>query len=224
MIKAIFFDAAGTLIHLRKSVGWHYQCVALRHGLEIAEQKLDAAFRESWRAMPPRRSSRGPRPDDDKGWWRELVGRVLDQCAVPRELDRDGLFEDLYSHFEQPGVWALYPEAEGVLERLAGSFRLGVISNFDGRLRTILGHLGVAGRFEHLAISSEVGADKPDAMIFESALEKMRIAPHEALHVGDDPVRDWQGAESVGIRSFRLERPKNLLADLLPFVESLRSV
>src|SRR5438093_5066894 len=138
MINAVFFDAAGTLIHLPKSVGWHYRLIALRHGLELHEQDLNAAFRVAWKAMPARPALRCARPDDDKGWWRELVGRVLDDFAVPRGFDQGAYFEELYTHFAEPGVWALFPEVERVLAQLGGRFRLGVISNFDRRLRTIL--------------------------------------------------------------------------------------
>jgi putative hydrolase of the HAD superfamily len=216
MIKVIFFDATGTLIRLPKGVGWHYRLVARRHGLELDELALNAAFVSAWKTMPARPPTREPRPDDDKGWWRELVGRVLDSCAAPApaSFDRDAYFEELYAHFTTPGVWALYPEVESVLGSLAGRYRFGVISNFDRRLRALLDQLGIARRFEHLAISSEVGANKPDAFIFESALEKMGVQPHEALHVGDDPVHDWQGAEAMGIRCFRLDRDKNSLRDL----------
>ena len=36
----------------------------------------------------------------------------------------------------------------------------------------------------------------------------------KALHVGDDPVRDWQAAAAAGLHCFRLERPANSLRDL----------
>src|SRR4051794_23041575 len=118
-ITTIFFDAAGTLIYLPKSVGHHYAFVAERIGLRLEAGALDAAFADCWKQMPARPAIDGPREDDDKGWWRELVNLVLDQVAADlNELDRDGYFEAVYGHFAEPGVWDLFPEAVEVLEAL----------------------------------------------------------------------------------------------------------
>lgn len=214
-LKIIFFDAAGTLFHLPRGVGWHYRAVALRHGWDLCEDALRRAFGTAWREMPVRPAVHGPRADDDKGWWRELVERVLDECGPKGEgTAREAYFEELYREFTLPGVWELYPEVNEVLASLQPCFRLGVISNFDGRLRPILKHLGVLDRLDPVVISSEAGADKPDAWIFEQALKQAGVAPDEALHVGDDPERDWQGAASAGLHVFRLSRPENSLRGL----------
>ena len=216
MIKAIFFDGAGTLIHLPKSVGYHYALVGKRVGLALDAAALDRAFAACWKQMPARPAIEGPREDDDKGWWRELVDQVIDQVA-PRtsELDRDAFFEVAYSHFAEAGVWELYPDVIEVLEALRPRFDLAVVSNFDGRLRMILEQLGVSQFFSHVFLSSELGADKPDPLIYQRALKLSRFAPNETLHVGDDPVRDWRGAEAAGLSVFRLDRPRNSLRDLL---------
>src|SRR5437660_478444 len=139
MIRATLIDAAGTLCFLTKTVGHHYTYVGREVGLDLDAQDLDRAFHAAWLAMPQRFAIDGPREDDDKGWWRELVGRVFDQVAPSlSEFDRDNFFEVAYEHFAEPGVWELYPEVPGVLKQLQKDFQLAVISNFDGRLRFIL--------------------------------------------------------------------------------------
>jgi len=219
-MKAIFFDAAGTLIHLPKSVGFHYALIGQQVGLSLDSAALDRAFTTCWKKMPERPAIDGPREDDDKGWWLELVDRVIDQVAPhTSELDRDAFFEVAYSHFAEAGVWELYPDVIEVLEVLQPRFELAVISNFDGRLRMILEHLGVSKYFSHLFLSSELGADKPDPLIYQRALKLSGSTPNETLHVGDDPVRDWQGAEAAGLSVFRLERPRNSLRDLPAAIE-----
>src|SRR6184192_568 len=215
MIRAILFDAAGTLFFLTKTVGDHYAYVGREVGLDLDAQDLDRAFHAAWLAMPQRFAIDGPREDDDKGWWRELVGRVFDQVAPSlSEFDRDNFFEVAYEHFAEPGVWELYPEVPGVLKQLEPHFQLGVISNFDGRLRFILEHLGISKFFTHIFISSEIGADKPDPEIFRRALKLIDLEPDEVLHVGDDPQRDWEAASEAGLSTFELDRPKNSLRDL----------
>ena len=217
-IKTIFFDAAGTLIHLPESVGHHYAYVGERIGLRLDRTALDEAFAACWKEMSVRPAIDGPRDDDDKDWWRELVNRVLDRVAPSvATLDRDAFFEAVYGHFAEPGVWELYPEVNDVLEKLHGRFQLAVISNFDGRLRVILEHLVVSKFFSHVFLSSEVGADKPDPEIYRRALRLSGASPTETLHVGDDPVRDWKGATAAGLSIFHLDRPHNSLRDLLHF-------
>lgn len=213
--KIVFFDAAGTLIHLPRGVAAHYGEVAVRHGFSPDQDKLGRAFRDAFRTLPPPLTTRLPRPDDDRGWWRTLVHRVIEETGAPATFDRERYFDALYEEFTRPGVWELYPEARDVIAQLTGRVRLGVISNFDGRLRTILRHLGLGDAFEVVAISSEVGADKPDPWIYERALALAGVTPEEALHVGDDPECDWEGAERAGLQSFRLDRRNNDLRGLL---------
>ena len=219
--QVIFFDAAGTLIHLPHSVGEHYREVALPFGVAPESAALDRAFREAWKAAPERPATDGPRPDDDKGWWRALVERVFATVLSDderRRFDLPAYFERVYEHFAQPGVWAAFPDvAEGLSQLRADGYRFGVVSNFDRRLRRVLADLGLAGFFEEIVLSSEVGADKPDPRIFRHALGLFGVTAKDALHVGDDPHKDG-GAEAVGLSVFRLERPRHTLADVWTFL------
>lgn len=215
VIKAIFFDAVGTLFYLPKSVGWHYSKVARGLHLDLDEHALDKAFAAAWQKMPPRHAIDGPRENDDKDWWRELVDLILDDVAPSLgEADRDNFFEVAYEHFAEAGVWELYPEVIDVLEELQPQFRLAVISNFDGRLRIILEQLGISKFFHHVFISSEIGADKPDPEIYRRALKFLELPANQALHVGDDPERDGKAASAAGLSILQLDRPKNSLRDL----------
>jgi putative hydrolase of the HAD superfamily len=216
-LKAIFVDAAGTLFYLPRGVGYHYALVARDLGLKWDSAQLDRAFNNAWNSTPAREPIDGPRENDDKDWWRQLVDHVLNEVAPSlNEFDRDNFFEIAYEHFAEAGVWELYPEVIEVLEKLSSRFQLAVISNFDGRLRTILEQLGVSRFFKHVFLSSELGADKPDPEIFRRALNLIQLQPNEALHVGDDPERDWKAATAAGLSIFELDRKKNSLRDLLP--------
>ena len=206
----------GTLFYLTHNVGYHYALVGREIGLNLDAEKLDRAFNDEWSSMPLRPAIDGPRDNDDKDWWRQVVEKTLNQVAPNlTEPDRDNFFEIAYEHFAEAGVWELYPDVLDVLEKLSPRFQLAIVSNFDGRLRMILEHLGISKFFPHVFVSSEVGADKPNREIFLRALKFMKLRPNEALHVGDDPERDWKAATSAGLRVFKLERNKNSLRDLL---------
>ncbi len=212
MIRVVLFDATGTLFHLPRGVGWHYADVARRHGADLSPDALQAAFRSAWKRAPSPPETRVPRPDDDRGWWRALAAEAFTACGEPTVIDR--CFDDLWEEFTRPGVWELFPEVASTLASLAPTHRLGIVSNFDSRLHRILSSLGVAHHFEHITVSSEVGSEKPSPHIYQQALARFGIAPAEALHVGDEPEADWQGATAAGLHAFELRRPHNTLADI----------
>lgn len=83
---------------------------------------------------------------------------------------------------------------------------LGVLSNFDSRLHTVLPALGLAEFFSSVTISTEVGAAKPDARIFQAALQKHECSPAQAWHIGDRQKEDYEGAKAAGLRAVLLKR------------------
>lgn len=221
MIRVLFFDAAGTLFRLPRGVGMHYAEVARRHGAEVDPAALDAAFRTAWKKSVPLPETRAPRHAEDREWWRTLAGEVFAACGAGAVVER--CFDDLWEAFAQPGVWELFPETREVLEGLRSSYRLGVISNFDERLHRILAHLGIAELFEHVVVSSAVGAEKPSPHIFQAALAQFGVQPQEARHIGDEAEADWQGATRAGLQVFPLHRPGHSLREIPEWI-ALRSV
>lgn len=215
-IQAVFFDAAGTLIHLAQTVGEGYSQVAKRHGIELDPEATDRAFRIAWRSMPPMGSPLGEDGNrSEKHWWRIIVDRVLDSSPPdpPPEL-RDSYFEDLFESYADPLQWRLYPEVPEILGTLKQQgLRLFVLSNFDSRLLRILDGLGLSEEFEEVFYSGAIGHSKPSAQAFDHGLRSCGLSAAQCLHVGDDPEADWQGAANAGFQVFRLDRK---LGDLRP--------
>lgn len=222
-LRAIFFDAAGTLFRLREPVGRTYARIAARHGMRVEPGKLDAAFRETWRHLPPPLHPEGQPPgDDDRSWWREVVRRTFALAGNGGDAPEPGerLFGEIYDSYGQAAAWELHEETLEAVHELSSRFRLLVLSNFDRRLRGVLQGLGVARFFEEVVISSEVGSSKPDPRMFRAALAACELPPEDCLHVGDDRSADGAGAEAAGIAYFHIDRPG---VTLLTLVEKLGS-
>jgi putative hydrolase of the HAD superfamily len=215
-MKAVFFDAADTLFYLPKSVGWHYAHVAEKHGGYLAHEVIDRRFKTIWRAMPPASETSGPRPDDDRDWWKSMVCRVFSDA--PPSFNIGAFFDEIWEEFTRPGIWELFPETLKTLDALHGKFRLGIVSNFDTRLFQILPQLGISHYFEKVIVSSQAGADKPSPRIFDVACKTFSLQPRDILFVGDDPVADWQGAANAGMAIYELKRPSNDLSGILQIV------
>lgn len=216
-VKAVFFDAAGTLIHLRESVGDSYARLAQRHGVEAAPEQLEAAFRQAWKTHPQPQHHGIPPEDGDRGWWADLVDACFADALgtkLPAEV-MNPLFEDLYSWFARPEAWQTYPEVKPVLEQLRDRSRLFVLSNFDARLKSILDGLGLLPLFESVVISSEVGHSKPHPGIFIHAARLAGLEPGECLHAGDELEADLKGAQQAGFQACLIKRPDTDLGTLL---------
>ncbi|MFT5469095.1 MAG: putative hydrolase of the HAD superfamily [Verrucomicrobiales bacterium] len=217
-LRAIFFDAAGTLFRLRESVGEGYARVGKEFGIRLDPTEADVAFRLAWKsAKSPFQSETS---NSEREWWRGVVGRVLAECGQPMKT---GYFDTLWAHYAKAETWELFDETREVLQQLlSGRLRLGVISNFDERLHSILEGHGLAEFFDPIVISSEVGARKPSAKIYEVALDRASCSPDEALHVGDEAEADWEGARAAGLNVFELKRPETTLLDALAEIENWR--
>lgn len=143
--------------------------------------------------------------------WREITERIHARVPGLSEIDFDSWFEALYVRFGDPEVWRLYDDVEPALVGLrARGLKLGVVSNWDTRLRRICGGLGLDRLVDFIVISAEAGVRKPDPRIFEEALRRAGVGAAEALHVGDLPEEDVEGARRAGVRPVLIERQKRI--------------
>ncbi len=201
----VTFDAGNTLFQLVEPASVTYARIARRHGYELDCGRLSRSFRAAWKANEKPPDSLGPRPDDGRDWWRRLVELTL-SFAGYEIRDFSSYFEDVYGEFAKPGVWTLSAGVLPTLQRLkSGRLRLGIISNFDRRLYAILDVLEIASYFEHVLVSSEVGADKPSPRIFLEAVRRFRVSADHFLHVGDDQEEDGHGAANAGMQSLIID-------------------
>ncbi len=90
-----------------------------------------------------------------------------------------------------------FADSEDVLDRLTGLYTLGSMTNGNADVH----HIGIGHYFKYVITSAEVGRPKPHREIFSAALELSGVAPHELLHIGDDPRRDVLGASALGIKT-----------------------
>lgn len=105
-------------------------------------------------------------------------------------------------------AWRLFDDVLPCLEwlRTAG-LRLAVITNAPGAYqRKKIASVGLAGFFDALLISGEVGVAKPNHGIFDSACSALELHPDEVAHVGDRLDIDAIGAVDAGMHGIWLNR------------------
>jgi len=211
-IKAVFFDAAGTLFETREPVGETYARLARAYGVDASAEAVDAGFRRTFREASPLAFGPGRNPEElrrlERDWWRGLVAKTF--AGIGQFSDFEAYFNSLFNFFADPANWIADSDALPTLRALRDrGLTVGVISNFDHRLYRILDGLGLSQWLDSVTISSEAGFAKPSARLFEAALERHRLAPVEAIHVGDSEHLDLAGASGAGLAAVLLNRKRS---------------
>jgi putative hydrolase of the HAD superfamily len=105
--------------------------------------------------------------------------------------------------------WTLFDDALPCLEWLAAAkIRVAVVTNASGAYqRTKLADLGVATYIDEVVIAGELGAAKPDPVIFHTACTRLGFPPEQVAHVGDRLDLDAIGARDAGLAGVWLNRP-----------------
>lgn len=211
-VKAVTFDAGGTLIYAYPSVGQVYSDVAKRHGYEVDAADAQARFLVAFKKV-----AEGPREridlESERRTWRNIVADSLGH-VVP-ETAMDGVFEELWHTFASARSWKLFEDAfETVSEVRRRGYRVFLLSNADSRFRQTFGELGFAAHFEEMFISAEIGCEKPSERIFRHVQESIGCQPEEILHVGDSAYHDGAAA-ALGWNVAILGRELSRLGDLL---------
>jgi putative hydrolase of the HAD superfamily len=207
-VRAVLFDAVGTLIHPDPPVSVAYANVARRFGIRLGEAEIGDRFREAFAQQEECDRLRGQStsPEREIERWREIVADVFRE-AVPSAETRKRIFAELWRHFAQPNRWHVDQEAATCWQALAArGLTVAIASNFDDRLLEIARHIAPLDRAERLYISARIGHRKPAVEFFRFVERDLAVAPGELLFVGDDLENDYQGAKSVGWQAILLDR------------------
>jgi putative hydrolase of the HAD superfamily len=216
-IDTVLFDAADTLFTTRRSVGEIYGTVAREYGCTAPFHEIQAAFARQFRHSGPLSTQ------DEKRWWHDVVHRVFVEVGMVRDFNR--FFESVYDQFRDSRGWILFPETREVLADLKRrALKLGVISNFDSRVYTVMRDLNILNFFASVTISSEVGFAKPAPEIFKSAATSLASQPNQILLVGDSLHDDVLAARDVGMNSILIDRTNRHASAVVPRISSLNEV
>lgn len=203
-IRAVLFDAAGTLIELSEPVGEIYARLGRQAGVDLPAWRLEDAFLRVFGSAPPMvfpNSTAAEIPGLERAWWREVVrSTFLAADSTLRFADFDSFFASTWDHFSHASAWRPRAGALATLTELKRSgLATGVVSNFDHRLHKLLQDIALAHLFDIIVTPMDVGCQKPAPGIFHFALEHLGVAPGEVVYVGDDPANDLAGARQAGL-------------------------
>jgi putative hydrolase of the HAD superfamily len=208
MTRAVFFAVGNTLLYPYPSVSEVCRQVLAEAGhtrdlrsIDSLMPLVDAYYEDRYREDDTFWTDEG----ETSGVWVGMYSLLARRLGL--EEDAEHLARRVYDEFGRADRWRAYDDVLPAIMRLKERGHLiGIISNWDGRLSTLLEGLGIAEMLDTIVSSAEVGLHKPDPRIFELACERVGVAPHEAVHVGDHHYADVLGASAVGMTPVLIDR------------------
>ena len=206
---AVFFDVGNTLLRPHPSVGLVCAEVLLSAGhvrsladIEALLPMVDDYYEDRYRA-------------DDTFWtsdegaadvWVGMYSLLCRRLGLP-ESEAPVLARAVYDSFGSPERWQAYADVAPAFERLrARGTYVGIISNWDTRLESILHGIGLGCLIDTVVCSAVEGLHKPDPRIFELACARAGISPDRSAHVGDHMYADVVGARAAGMFPVLIDR------------------
>ena len=217
-IRALIFDINGTLIDIEtdermeqayRAIGHFltYQGIALHRweALNLYFQIMKEQFARSTEIFPE---------FDVVAVWREVLERHAGEgtrSLPPEKLQQIPLFlAELQRGISRKRL-TLFPQVLEVLSQLRERYPLAVVS--DAQSAYALPELRAVGLheyFEPVVISGDYGYRKPDARLFQTALDRLQVLPGQAVFIGNDGYRDIFGARQLGIKTILFRHTQDM--------------
>lgn len=187
MVRAIFFDFGGVIMRTE------YQAPR-QHLAERLNMEYEDLVRLVFESETSRKASVGAATADEH--WAAVI-RKLKRPAPETQSIRDEFF----------GGDVLDLGLIQLIRALRGKYKVGLISNAWDDLRGYISREKFDDAFDAMIISAEVGVVKPEAKIFQFALEQVKVPAGDALFV-DDFAENIAGCEKIGMKGLHFTDPE----------------
>lgn len=161
-------------------------------------------------------------------WWARLRPVIMNAYLTVGIAQHvaDAAADLLPATYYCPDAWRLVPDATSALKHARhGGHRNVIVSNHAPELPNLVRDLGLSSLIELTITSAAVGAEKPNPIIFERAIELAGSDVERSWMIGDNPVADVAGAQAVGLRAILVTptQPESAGRGLVATVELIRA-
>ena len=194
MIRLVTFDLDNTLWSVDVVIGRAED--RMRNWLRPRVPEYDELARDDHAAIRDGVIAANPGIVHDISLLRERVlAETIAHCGYPRSAATAlaaGAFAEFLDWRHRIEYFA---GALDVLETLSATYTLASLTNGNADFA----RLGLDRYFSFGYCAADVGANKPDTAMFERAIARAGVSAGEAVHVGDHPVDDIEGATAAGM-------------------------
>jgi HAD superfamily hydrolase (TIGR01549 family) len=151
-------------------------------------------------------------PKDERVWFHYCRHMVEEALGVD---DGSEIAEEMWkTDFHET---ELLPDGlEAVESSNMQGYLVMIISNWEApTLHDICERLGISKHVDLILPSRDAESAKPDSVIFEMALSKLKVRPDETVHIGDSFGCDVIGARSAGMTPIHLATEEETPSDFM---------
>lgn len=215
-IRALAFDVNGTLIDILTDESMEEIYRSLRHflalqGIDLPRGQLRYLYFSLMKAQQTASPETYPEFDAVEIWRTILTEHGSDYTrALPdAALQQMPLFlAQMFRSISRKRL-ALYPYVQETLDRLRSRFPMALVTDAQSAYaRGELHKVGVLNYFSPIVISGDYGYRKPDARLFQKALDALGIPAEQTLFIGNDMFRDIYGAQQAGMKTLLYNSPQ----------------
>ena len=211
-ITAIFFDVGNTLLFPNRE-RVHAPLAARGITLDPSHlRSLEGCIKNDFDLLMTEDGSH------DHNFWHMYYSQLFADIG----LKDDALRDQLVSSIRESANWdQILPGTRERLQQIGNRYRIGIISNADGRIEAVLQRCEISDCFLTITDSGLVGYEKPHPEFFRHALKSLNVSGEESLYVGDIYSVDFLGAKGAGMQAVLMDMPGAYVNKGVPRVESL---
>ncbi len=208
MIKAVFFDLYHTLVRFEPPREQLHADALREFGVEVKPEVFQRPLLAADEFIYQQRVHipLNKRSDQERmALWLQYEGVVLKEAGIEAN---ESLILGLLGKIRQvKSKLVVFDDVVPALSELkVRQLSLGLISNIERDITSLLDEVGLSDWFQVVVTSLETGLTKPQPGIFQFALKRAGVQPSEAIYVGDQYQVDVGGANSVGMKGVLLDR------------------
>jgi FMN phosphatase YigB (HAD superfamily) len=222
VIKAVTFDAYGTLLRLERPFELMGEALSKR-GFTIPQETIIKAFSEEMAYYKAHHM---------EGRDMRSLSDLRKRCALLL-FDRFSSLgyscpldvEEMVAVLMESIRFSIFPD---VIPTLKGCSSMGIktaiVSNWDCSLPDTVKAVFSVNSFESVLVSAIEGVDKSGPEIFVRAAQALAEDPSAILHVGDDPVHDLESPIKAGFQALLIEREGAFYPERGAWIASLEDI
>lgn len=220
MLKAIFFDAFGTLFQVEKGFSAR---ILIDHIRSFGKEIHESEFHAAWKNYYQTQTTDNQPFKTEREIFADRNAFLCDMYNVPVNAQMMAQQQLSVAMQRLP-----YPDVEAVLSHLKGRYQLFIASNTDNDIiDAVLQKNSIT--FDGVFTSENLQCYKPSPTFYKNLLKAIRLSPYETLFVGDSPAEDVIAPMQAGMHAVRLDRSGtnfslpflSSLFDLLAFIETI---